>query len=51
LVQKIIFYKCPYIAAPGGKPVFGEGKLSKWNLETFEMMKDKSTLILTYVKA
>ena len=51
LVQKIIFYKAPYIAAPGGKPVFGEGKLSKWNLETFEMMKDKSTLILSYVKA
>ena len=51
LVQKIIFYKCPYIASPGGKPVFGEAKLSKWNLETFEMMKDKSTLILTYTKA
>ena len=51
LVQKIIFYKCPYIATAGGKPVFGEAKLSKWNLETFEMMKDKSTLILTYTKA
>ena len=51
LVQKIIFYKCPYIATPGGKPVFGESKLSKWNLETFEMLKDKSTLILSYTKA
>ena len=51
LVQKIIFYKCPYIATPGGKPVFGEGKLSKWNLETFELLKDKSTLILSYTKA
>ena len=51
LVQKVIFYKCPYIAAPGGKPVFGVAKESKWNLETFEMMKDKSTLILSYTKA
>ena len=51
LVQKIIVYKCPFIAAPGGKPVFGQAKLSQWNLETFEMMKDKSTLILTYTKA
>ena len=51
LVQKLIFYKSPYIAAPGGKPVFGQSKLSKWNLETFEMMKDKSTLILSYTKA
>ena len=51
LVQKLIFYKSPYIAAPGGKPVFGQAKLSKWNLETFEMMKDKSTLILSYTKA
>ena len=50
-VQKIIVYKCPFIAEPGGKPVFGESKLSKWNLETFEMMKDKSTLILSYTKA
>ena len=51
LVQKLIFYKCPYIGTPGGKPVFGQAKLSKWNLETFEMLKDKSTLILTYTKA
>ena len=51
LVQKVIFYKCPYIATPGGKPVFGEAKLSKWNLETFEMLDDKSTLILSYTKA
>ena len=51
LVQKIIVYKCPFIAEAGGKPVFGEAKLSKWNLETFEMMKDKSTLILSYTKA
>ena len=51
LVQKVIFYKCPFIATPGGKPVFGEGKLSKWNLETFELLKDKSTLILSYIKA
>ena len=51
LVQKIIFFKSPYIAAPGGKPVFGQAKLSKWNLETFEMLKDKSTLILSYTKA
>ena len=50
-VQKVIFYKCPFIATPGGKPVFGEGKLSKWNLETFELLKDKSTLILSYTKA
>ena len=51
LVQKIIVYKCPYIGTPGGKPVFGEAKLCKWNLETFEMLKDKSTLILSYTKA
>ena len=51
LVQKVIFYQCPYIATPGNKPIFGEGKLSKWNLETFEMLKDKSTLILSYTKA
>ena len=51
LVQKVIFYKCPFIATPGGKPVFGESKLSKWNLETFELLKDKSTLILSYTKA
>ena len=51
LVQKVIFYQCPYIATPGNKPVFGEAKLSKWNLETFEMLPDKQTLILSYVKA
>ena len=51
LVQKIILYKCPYIGSPGGKPVLGEAKLSKWNLETFEMLEDKSTLILSYTKA
>ena len=50
LVQKVIFYQCPYIATPGNKPIFGEAKLSKWNLETFEMLPDKSTLILSYVK-
>ena len=50
LIQKIIFYKWPYIATPGEKPVFGESKISKWNLETFEMLKDKSTLILSYSK-
>ena len=51
LVQKVIFYKCPYIATPGGKPIFGEAKLSRWNLETFELLKDKNTLILSYTKA
>ena len=51
LVQKIIFYKCPYIAEAGGKPVFGQAKLSKWNLESFELMKDKNTFILSYTKA
>lgn len=51
LVQKIIIYKCPNIGTPGGKPVFGDAKLSTWNLETFEMFKDKSTLILSYTKA
>ena len=51
LVQKIFFYKCPYIAEAGGKPVFGQAKLSKWNLESFELMKDKNTFILSYTKA
>ena len=51
LVQKIILYKCPFIGTPGGKPVFGNAKLGKWNLESFEMLKDKSTLLLTYTKA
>lgn len=50
LVQKIILYKCPFIASPGGKPVFGNAKLEKWNLESFEMLSDKSSLILTYTK-
>ena len=50
LVQKVIFYQCPYIT-PGGKRVFGEAKLSKWNFESMELFKDKSTLILSYMEA
>ena len=48
LVKRLIFFKCPFLASPGGKPVFGEAKLSRWELESLYHKQD--TLILSYVK-
>ena len=49
LVKKIIILKLPVIAQPGALPIFGEANLSAWNLETFKMLPDKQTLLMTYI--
>ncbi len=50
LVDKIIILKAPYIASPGGKTLFGDAKLQKWELETLEVLNEKNSLLLTYTK-
>ena len=50
LVDKVIFLKVPYIASPGGKTLFGNAKLQKWDLETLEILNEKNSLLLTYSK-
>ena len=48
LVEKLIIVKLPVIGQPGSLPVFGESNLSKWELESFLMLPDKQTIMLTY---
>ena len=50
LVDKIIILQAPYIASPGGKTLFGDAKLQKWELETLEVLNEKNSLLLTYIK-
>lgn len=48
LVEKLIIVKLPVIGQSGSLPVFGESNLSKWELESFLMLPDKQTVMLTY---
>ena len=48
LVDRVIIIKLPVIAQAGALPVFGNAPLSKWTLESFEMLSDKSTFIFVY---
>ena len=50
LVQKIIFLQAPYIASPGGKTLLGDAKLQKWNLDSLQLLNEKNSLLLSYVK-
>ena len=48
LVEKLIIVKLPVIGQPGAKSVFGDANLSSWNLESFQMLSDKQTIMLVY---
>ena len=50
LVDKLIILKMPVIGQPGALPILGESNLSSWNLESFQMLSDKQTLLLIYSK-
>ncbi len=48
LIDKLIIVKLPVIGQPGALPIFGEANLSKWSMESFKLLSDKQTLVLTY---
>ena len=48
LVEKLIIVKLPVIGQPGAKSVFGDANLSSWNMESFQMLSDKQTIMLVY---
>jgi dihydrofolate reductase len=48
LVEKIILVKLPVIGQPGALPILGESPLSAWDLESFQLLSDKRTLVLVY---
>ena len=48
LVEKLIIVKMPVIGQPGALPIFGNAPLSKWTLESFQMLEDKHTFVFIY---
>ena len=48
LVEKLIIVKMPVIGQPGALPIFGNAPLSKWTLESFQLLSDKHTFVFIY---
>ena len=43
-----VVVKLPVIGQPGALPILGESPLSAWDLESFQLLSDKRTLVLVY---